>query len=129
MTQPTFTAQITSLAHDGRGIAHVGGKTVFIEGALLDEEVSFHYTQRSRQFDQGQVVEVLQANPTRVEPYCIHTEICGGCRLQHLTPEAQLLLKLQTLLEQLEHFGKIAPPKEMLPPSQHLFGDIDVKHA
>jgi 23S rRNA (uracil1939-C5)-methyltransferase len=112
----TTKATIISLAHDGRGIAHVNGKTVFIEGALPGEEVNFQCTQRSRQFDQGQMVEILHASPDRVEPHCLHTDVCGGCRLQHLTPEAQLRDKQQILLEQLQHFGKITPPTQLMPP-------------
>jgi len=114
--QETIKATITSLAHDGRGVAHVNGKAVFIEGALPGEEVNFQCTHRSRQFDQGQMVEILHASPDRVEPRCLHTDVCGGCRLQHLTPEAQLRDKQQIILEQLEHFGKITPPAELLPP-------------
>ena len=110
------SAEVTRLAHDGRGVAKVDGKTVFITGALPGEEVTFHYTQRQSQFDQGQVVEIVKPSSERQTPLCIHADICGGCRLQHLTTAAQLFYKQQTLLDQLWHFGKVAPPTELLPP-------------
>ena len=110
------TAEIARLAHDGRGVAYVEGKTVFIDGALPGEQVQFRYTQRKPQFDQGQVVEILTPSPNRVTPRCIHADICGGCRQQHIDAEAQVLYKQQILLDQLQHFGKLSAPETLLPP-------------
>lgn len=110
------TADVTRLAHDGRGIAKVDGKTVFIAGALPDEQVTFTYTQRKNQFDQGNVLDVLVPSPHRVEPKCEHANICGGCRLQHMDAESQVDSKQAILLEQLIHFGKVTPPKMLAPP-------------
>ena len=112
----TATAQVLRLAHDGRGIAEINGKTIFLFGALPHETVNFRYIRRQRQFDEGIVVEVLQASPERIQPLCIHADICGGCRLQHLDSAAQLQYKQQILIDQLQHFGKLMPPTDMLPP-------------
>ena len=107
--QNILTTKITGLSHDGRGIAHINGKTTFIDGALPEEEVSFIYTRHRGKFDEGKVVEILIPSADRVIPKCKHFGICNGCSLQHLAHEKQLELKQKTMLEQLEHFGDTKP--------------------
>lgn len=108
-------ATIVDLAHDGRGVARIDGKTVFVEGALTGEEVTFHYVERRRSYDVGVVDEVHLASPDRVEPRCAAYGVCGGCSLQHMAPEAQILAKQEVLRENFERLGKVTP-KEVLPP-------------
>jgi 23S rRNA (uracil1939-C5)-methyltransferase len=108
-------ANIESLSHDGRGIARVDGKIVFIEGALPSERVRFRYKKRRAGFDDAQTVEVLSPSPERAEPLCPHFGVCGGCSLQHMAPGMQIRIKEQALLEHMRHFGKIEPDK-VLPP-------------
>lgn len=98
-------ASIESMAHDGRGVAHINGKAVFIQGALPGEEVVFRYHMQRKNFDEGQVIDVLSASAARVEPRCDHFNICGGCSLQHMSSEAQLKAKQQVLLDNLKHIG------------------------
>ncbi len=102
---------IESLAHDGRGVARVEGKTVFVDGALPGEEVSFLYTRRARKHDEGRVCELHSLSAHRVEPRCAAFAICGGCSLQHLAPEQQILAKQQTLLDNLQRIGKVQPER------------------
>jgi len=98
-------ATIESLSHDGRGVAHVDDKVVFIDGALPEEKVEFLYTRKKRDFSEGYVTEVLSASPDRVEPKCTHYEICGGCSFQHLAPEKQIFAKQNILLEQFKQIA------------------------
>ena len=106
---------ISALSHEGRGIAHIEGKTTFIEGALPGEEVEFRYTKQHRQYDEGQMVQVLTPSASRVSPRCQHYAICGGCTVQHIAPEVQIAQKQQALLELLARVGKVTPT-EILPP-------------
>lgn len=108
-------AEIERLSHEGRGVARVAGKTVFVEGALPGERVSFRYTQRHGQYDEGRVLEILRASPDRITPTCAHAERCGGCSLQHLSSEAQIAHKQAVLLELLAHQGNLVPSR-VLPP-------------
>ncbi len=116
-------ARIERLSHEGRGVARVdgktagkiAGKTVFVEGALPGELVRLRYTRRHGQYDEGVVLDVLQASPERVAPACAHAERCGGCSLQHLASEAQIAHKQAVLLELLEHQAGVAPAR-VLPP-------------
>jgi 23S rRNA (uracil1939-C5)-methyltransferase len=110
-----FTAQITDLAHDGRGLARMEGKVTFIADALPGETVQFKYLRKSRDIDEGQVVSVTQPSPDRVQPQCAHFGLCGGCALQHLAPAKQIEFKQKQLLDAFERIGKvhaddIAPP-------------------
>lgn len=113
-TEP-IEASIESLSHDGRGVARVEGKAVFIDGALPGERVLAKLVDRHRKYDEAAVIQVLQASPQRVEPRCPHTGVCGGCSLQHMEAQAQIDAKQQVLLGNLKHIGKVAPA-EVLPP-------------
>ena len=107
--------EVTAMTHDGRGIASVDGKRVFIHGALPGEAVSFQVTRRTRTYDEAEVVEVLTPAPERVEPRCAAYARCGGCSLQHMDPAAQILAKQQVLLDNLRHIGQVSPER-VLPP-------------
>jgi 23S rRNA (uracil1939-C5)-methyltransferase len=108
-------ADIVDLAHDGRGVARVAGKAVFIEGALPSERVRFRVFKRRRQMDEAGLVEVLVASPDRAAPRCAHFGICGGCSLQHFAPAAQLAAKERQLLENLQRIGNVQPERVLEP--------------
>ena len=107
--------EVTALSHEGRGIAHLTGKTIFIRGALPGEAVQFRTIQSRKQYDEGSVIAFTNPNPNRVAPHCQHFDICGGCSMQHLNHAAQIEHKQTVLLEQLQHIGH-CQPKEVLPP-------------
>lgn len=109
-------AKIENLSHEGRGIANIEGKTVFVRGALPGETVTFQYTKYSSKYSAGLVCEVKEKNTAlRATPACPHYLTCGGCSTQHMSEQAQLDYKQKTLLEQLQHFAKLEPD-EVLPP-------------
>ena len=118
----TLSATIESLSHEGRGIAHINGKTVFIDGALPGEEVQFRYTRKRGQFDEGRVVDVVESSALRVEPRCRHYALCGGCSLMHLHSGQQILHKQTVLLEQLQHIGGLEPERVIPPLSASSWG-------
>ena len=126
--------QVESLSHDGRGVARIDGKTVFIDGALGGERVKFRYSKKHSKYDEGRVVEILTSAPDRVEAKCQHYGVCGGCSLMHMAPEAQLVLKQKTLMEQMNHFGHIEPEQWIEPMTGPLWGyrrkaRLGVKHV
>jgi 23S rRNA (uracil1939-C5)-methyltransferase len=106
---------VTDLSHDGRGVAHVDGKAVFVTGALAGERVRLRFTGKHRHYDEAAVEEVLKASPQRVMPRCPHFGVCGGCALQHLDAAAQILAKQRVLLENLERIGKVQPQSVLAP--------------
>ncbi|QEP44748.1 23S rRNA (uracil(1939)-C(5))-methyltransferase RlmD [Ectothiorhodospiraceae bacterium BW-2] len=106
---------IDSLSHDGRGVATVEGKKIFVEDALPQEQVTFRYVESRRSYDVGRAEAILTASPQRVEPRCSAFGRCGGCVLQHLKPAAQIDFKQQQLLSNLTRIGKVAAV-EVAPP-------------
>jgi len=108
-------ARIESLNPDGRGVAHIEGKAVYIDDALPGEEVCFRYLARRRKHDEGKAVEIITASEQRVVPRCAHFGVCGGCSLQHMAPQAQIEAKQQMLQDKLERLGKVQP-ETLLPP-------------
>lgn len=106
---------VSALTHDGRGIGDIKGKKVFLENALPGEEVTFTFTSRRSNYDEGKVIEVITSSALRAVPKCPHFDICGGCSLQHMQSDAQIAFKQSVLLEQLRHFGDVEP-KEIMPP-------------
>ncbi|MEO5813403.1 MAG: 23S rRNA (uracil(1939)-C(5))-methyltransferase RlmD [Rhodanobacter sp.] len=110
-----FEAVISDLGHDGRGVARVDGKTVFVTGALLGETVLLCLRKRHRNFDEADLVEVITASPHRVEPRCAHYAICSGCSLQHLDVDQQIVGKQRALADNFTRIGKVEP-QTWLPP-------------
>ncbi len=112
-----MNSEIIDLAHDGRGVARVDGKTVFIDDALPGERVEWVRIKRGRNFDEGRLERVIDAATDRVAPRCAHFGVCGGCVLQHLDPARQLEFKQHQLHEALTRIGKVIP-EQILPPLQ-----------
>ena len=110
-----MNAEIIDLAQDGRGVARVDGKTVFIDDALPGERVEWVRIKRGRNFDEGRLGRVVEAATDRVAPRCAHFGICGGCVLQHLDPARQLEFKQRQLYEALTRIGKVTPEQTLAP--------------
>ncbi len=101
----THSFEIIRWSNDGRGIAMPQGKTVFVKGALLGEQVDARYTATHKKFDEAQCVSINKPAPERVVPRCEYFGRCGGCDLQHVSDQQQLSLKqqqLQNLFAQLQ---------------------------
>jgi len=102
------SGEIESLNYDGRGVAHINGKTTFIENALPGEQVDFGITRRKPTFDNAVATRIQRVSPDRViEPRCKYFGSCGGCAIQHIRDEAQIGFKQQIVAEQLKHIGGI----------------------
>jgi 23S rRNA (uracil1939-C5)-methyltransferase len=102
------------MSHEGRGIARVNGKTVFVFGALTGETVRIQVLKSTRNFDQATTLEVIEPSAQRITPRCEAFQVCGGCSLQHLASEDQVALKQQTLLDMMAHAG--IQVGDLLPP-------------
>ncbi|MDR2172958.1 MAG: 23S rRNA (uracil(1939)-C(5))-methyltransferase RlmD [Burkholderiales bacterium] len=111
----SFTAVIESLDQEGRGIARLDGKTVFVEGALTGETVIAQTLKRKPSWELAHTEQVLTVNSDRTTPRCPHFGICGGCSLQHATPALQVAAKQRTLEEALKRIGNVRAD-QLLPP-------------
>ena len=106
---------IDALTHDGRGIASVSGKKVFVPGALPGEEARIVRRKIRRRHDEADLQELLTASAERVKPRCAVFGICGGCALQHVGAVEQRALKQRSLEDSLKRIGGVAPDR-WLPP-------------
>ena len=82
-----FEAAITDLSHDGQGVARIEGKTVFVSGALLGEQVRLRIRKRHRNFDEAEAIEILTPSPHRVVPRCSHFGNAAAVRYSTWTPQ------------------------------------------
>ena len=129
-----FEASIDDLSHDGRGVAHVDGKTVFVADALPGERVRAKRVRKHRHFDEARAEEILQASPDRVAPRCPHFGVCGGCVLQHLAPAAQITAKQNVLAQNFARIGHVQPERWLAPLTSDVWGyrrraRLSVKHV
>ena len=102
-------AFIESIDHEGRGMAHVDGKAVFVEGALPGETVEYAVRRARPNYDQAQATRIVRASAQRVAPRCPHFGVCGGCSLQHLDPLAQAAVKQRVMEDAFKHLSRLAP--------------------
>ena len=109
------TARIESVTHDGRGIAAVEGKKVFVAGALQGEEVRFQRRKRRRNYDEAELLEVLEAADSRIVPRCAAFGVCGGCSLQHISGADQRHIKQRALQDNLNRIGGVEPESWLAP--------------
>lgn len=109
------TAEVVDLSHDGRGVVKLDGQVIFVAGALPGETVRFLPMKKRRGQVTGRLLEVVDSSPHRVVPRCEYFGVCGGCTLQHLESEQQLVLKQKILFDNLLRIGHVEPEK-VLPP-------------
>ena len=81
--------QITGLSHDGRGVGRNEGKAVFVSGAVPGDWVQVRITEQQKNFDNADLIKVLEPSAQRAEPFCELFGQCGGCQYQHFDLEAQ----------------------------------------
>ena len=110
--------EVESLDLEAQGIAHRregegAGRVVFIEGALPGERVQAGISRKKNQWEQGQVSAIARESAQRVRPGCphfgLHAGACGGCKMQHLHPAAQVAVKQRVLEDNLWHLAKVKP--------------------
>ena len=101
--------QIESLSLEGRGVARVDGKALFIQGALPGETVSATLTKAGKRFDEAVVNEIQTGSDARIQPSCDYAGECGGCDLQHLDPERAVELKRDHILTTLKRQSNLEP--------------------
>ncbi|TDP83681.1 23S rRNA m(5)U-1939 methyltransferase [Aquabacterium commune] len=105
--------KVESLDLEAQGVAHrANGKVVFIEDALPGEEVRVNVSRRKNNWEQATMAERRTESSQRVAPKCVHFGLCGGCKMQHFHPSAQVAVKQRVLEDNLWHLGKVKP--EML---------------
>lgn len=117
MTEPRRNpvATVESLDYEGHGVAHVDGKTIFLDGALPFETVEYSSYRKKPTFENAQVTAVLTESFMRTKPKCAHFGVCGGCSLQHAEAGAQVAAKQRVMEENLARIGEVKPETLLTP--------------
>ncbi len=104
--------EVESFAAEGKCIARHEGQVIFIEGSNVHpgDKVKLFVNTRKKNFAEANVMELLEASPLRIDPFCQHFGVCGGCKWQHVPYEKQLALKWQQVNDQLTRIGKLQLP-------------------
>ena len=102
-----FIADIIDIGVDGEGIAKVDGEVVFVPYAIKGEKVEIQIINTKSKFAIGKVINILESNECRRTPKCPYFTKCGGCDIQHMNYENQLLCKENTLSTTLRRVGGI----------------------
>jgi len=104
---PRPIADVASLDQEGRGVARIEGKAVFVEGALPGERAIIATLKRKPTYEIARAEQILRASPARVVPRCPHFGVCGGCSLQHFDAAAQVAAKQRALEDALWHLARV----------------------
>ncbi len=120
MANGTDWLEVESLDLEAQGVAHrADGKVVFIEGALPGERVQVQVSRKKNQWEQGPMTALARESAQRVRPGCphfgMHAGACGGCKMQHLHPAAQVAVKQRVLEDNLWHLAKVKAGRVLRP--------------
>ena len=99
------TLEIEDCGIDGEGIGKADGFTVFVKDAVIGDTVTAKIIKAKKNYGYGRLMEVLKPSPYRVEPKCEFARQCGGCQLQALSYDQQLIFKTNKVKGHLERIG------------------------
>lgn len=103
--------EITAIGAEGKAIARHEGKVVFLQKGIPGDVVDVQVTRQKPSFYEGYPVAYHRYSKDRVEPFCTHFGVCGGCKWQHLDYAQQLAYKQQQVQDQLSRIGHVALPE------------------
>ena len=98
---------VTGYAAEGKALARVEGKVIFIEGAVPGDVADVLITKNKKDWAEGKAIKIKEFSKERVEPFCIHFGVCGGCKWQMLPYQKQLEYKQQEAADAFKRIGKL----------------------
>ncbi|HQU99694.1 MAG TPA: TRAM domain-containing protein, partial [Bacteroidia bacterium] len=114
---------ITDIADEGRAVGKFNDLVVFVEKAVPGDVVNVHVFKKNKNFAEAFITEMVQPSAHRIEPFCEHFGICGGCKWQYLTYEQQLFFKQQQVTETLKRLAYISDV-----PTQNIIASAQTKY-
>jgi 23S rRNA (uracil1939-C5)-methyltransferase len=105
---------VTDYAAQGKAIAKQEGKVIFIENAIPGDVVDVQLTKNKKDWAEARITKLIEPSKDRVQPFCQHFSICGGCKWQMLPYSKQLEFKQQEAAQHLLRIGQV-PTEIMLP--------------
>ena len=111
--------RIETMAAEGKCVARFNGMVIFIDGGVPGDVVDLQIVKVKSHFLEGKVVSIVSKSLNRVEPFCNHFGLCGGCKWQHMDYETQLIYKQKQVFDALERIGGLTIPEiKTIIPSQ-----------
>lgn len=114
---------VSDYAAEGKSLARVDGKVIFMEGVVPGDLVDVRLLKNKKDWAEGMVLKIHEYSAERVQPFCSHFGVCGGCQWQMLPYEKQLQYKSKQVADVLKRIGKVA-----LPPIQPILGAAATRH-
>ena len=102
---------IEAVAAEGKALAHVDGMVVFVDFAVPGDVVDIQVYKKKKNYMEGFIKRIVKPSPNRLEPFCEHFGVCGGCRWQPLPYAMQLEAKRQQVEDQLVRIGHLSVPE------------------
>ena len=99
--------EIIDVAAEGKAIAHVNNKVLFVPFVVPGDIVDVIVIKKNKNYFEGKVVKIVKPSELRIDPFCSHFGLCGGCKWQNLPYEKQLFYKQKQVTDQFERIGKI----------------------
>ncbi len=111
---------VTDIAEEGKGIARANEMVVFIEKAIPGDVVDATVYRKKKKFAEAKILNLIEPSKDRVEAFCEHFGVCGGCKWQHMNYDAQLKYKQKSVLDALQRLAglEVAHAEEILPSAQ-----------
>ncbi|WP_447642349.1 MULTISPECIES: 23S rRNA (uracil(1939)-C(5))-methyltransferase RlmD [Chitinophagaceae] len=113
---------VTDYAAEGKSLARVDGKVVFVENTIPGDIVDVQLSKNKADWAEGFALRMKQRSSSRIDAFCSHFGVCGGCSWQTLPYELQLQYKQQQVIDNLTRIGKVE-----LPPVQSIIGCTETK--
>lgn len=105
---PTYeNVVVTDVAAEGNAIAKINDMVLFVEGVIPGDVINVQITKKKKRYCEGRVLEVVQPSSDRLNAFCKHFGVCGGCKWQILPYDKQLMYKEKQVKDQLERIGHV----------------------
>ncbi|NVJ85404.1 MAG: 23S rRNA (uracil(1939)-C(5))-methyltransferase RlmD [Algoriphagus sp.] len=102
---------IERIASEGKCVGHHEGKVVFVSNVAPGDVVDVRITRGKSSFMEGEAVHFHEFSKDRIEPFCSHFGVCGGCKWQHINYELQKTYKRQQVVDQFQRIAKVPIPE------------------
>jgi len=115
--------EVSDIAFGGKGLVRINGMAVFVDQAVPGDQVLIRVNRKKKNYAEARVIEMISPSAHRIQPPCLYSGFCGGCKWQFLKYEVQLNYKRQHVHESLQHIGQIKDvPVHPTIPSPLTFG-------
>src|SRR5688572_26656548 len=102
---------ILDIASDGKSVAKVDEMVVFVEKAVPGDIVDVQLYRKKKNFAEGKAVLFHEYSKLRADAFCEHFGVCGGCKWQNMSYDAQLQFKQKQVVDSLERLAKVKLPE------------------